>query len=225
MIAIVSATALDTRRIRVVFDGDAPVGNPADANDATNPANWTIAGQAPGPVATVAAETVEAVGAMATVDEEPRVAFAVWPTVPTANETIILFCTHPRQPGGAGALQQPTSLVVGSRHVGPEDIQAVTLLFLNHNQLSAANGLRVYAWASKTGLWYEVDLPDENDAPTIGANAEIQVPVLTNSTIWRERLEVADLEGVAVEYTAGATPPTEWVGSIALHVNCASVGL
>ena len=161
------------------------------------------------------------------VNEQTRVAFAVWPDVPTANQTIILFCTHPRQPGGSGTLQQPTSLVAGpvSREVGPEDIQAVTLLFLKHNQLSHANGVRAYGWCSKTSLWYEVDLPDQNDAPSIGANAAIQVPVLTSPATRRVRCEVADLEGLSLEYTAGATPPTEWVGSIALHINCASVGL
>lgn len=143
--------------------------------------------------------------------------YAPWPTVPANNETIVLFTTHSRAPGGSGAPVQPSV-----PEVMPQRISTVTITFLRHNKASAANGLRVYA-RDDTGTWRETDLPNDSGNPTVGAAAAIQVAALTPPATQRETFVVSSLNGVAIEYTAGADNPENWNGIIAIEADAMAV--
>lgn len=135
--------------------------------------------------------------------------YAPWPAAPGNGATIVMFCTHPRQPGGAGSPVQASI-----RDIDQSRIAAVTITWLRNDQASAANGLRVYA-LDNIGVFREIDLKNDSNVASIGAVAPVQVPVLAGGQEWRETLVVPHCRGLAVEYTA-ATGPTNWNGVIAV---------
>ncbi len=147
-------------------------------------------------------------------DTEGGRAYAPWPAAPGNAATIVLFTTHDRSAGGSGTLSRPSIKDIDSRRV-----DAITITWLRNDQPSNANGVRVYGY-DNTGTWREVDLKDDQNLPTVGAGAAVQVPVLAAGQEWRETLIVSHLLGVCVEYTAGATGPTNWNGSIGVDLGC-----
>jgi hypothetical protein len=150
-----------------------------------------------------------------------RMFLPTFPTAPGNNATILLFNTHPKQVGGAGTMFQPS--LQGLQQVR---IAAIHCRWLLNNQASAANGLRVYALRRDGVNWSEIDLKNDANAPTIGAAAPVQVPVTAAGAEWRETLVVSHCRGVAVEYTAGATGPTDgsgWDGCISVDLDSVAV--
>lgn len=137
--------------------------------------------------------------------------YAPWPAAPGNNATIILFATHPRQPGGSGDIVAPKDAPA------PGQVDAITITWLRNDQASAANGVRVYGY-DNTDTWREVDLKNSLNIATIGSAAPVQVPILAAGQEYRVTLVVSHLRGVAVEYTAGGTGPTAWNGAIAVDI-------
>lgn len=134
-----------------------------------------------------------------------------WPAAPGNAATIVLFATHDRAAGGSGAIYRGKG---GAPTATQADV--IEIAWHRNNQASAANGVRVYA-LDDTGAWRETDLRDDADAPTIGAAAPQAVPLLAATQERRLTLVVSHLRGFAVEYTAGATGPTNWNGTITLR--------
>ena len=140
--------------------------------------------------------------------------------VPTqAGQTVVLFSTHPRKPGGSGTAV--TSTFVRSDgtqavQIAPDSIEQVKLIFTLHDKASAANGLRAYVTYDRGATWYETDLKGYvggvANQPSIGAGAAIQVPVLSAGQEWAEEFDVGAYPGLALEYVTGATAPTATTG-------------
>lgn len=140
---------------------------------------------------------------------------APWPAAPGNGATIVLFCTHPRVPGGGAG--SPVGPTLGR---ATPFLDSVTCLWHKNDQASAANGVRIYMTDDAGVTWHESDRKDDSDAATIGAAAPRQVPVLTPPQEWRETFLVSDVRGFAIEYTAGATGPTPvtgWRGTITIN--------
>ena len=148
--------------------------------------------------------------------EAPERQFAPWPAAPGNNATIIMFTTHAKvATGGSAQIQQ-------SINQSANRINAVELVWLRNDQASAANGIRVYA-LDDTGTFREVDVKDDNGNPTIGSAAPQAVGVLSAGQERRILIDVSRYAGVAIEYTAGATGPTNWNGSIAVHMSAEAI--
>jgi hypothetical protein len=130
---------------------------------------------------------------------------AAWPAVPANNATVVLFTTHDRLTGGAGALVR-ASLPTYDRQA-PEMVE---LTFHRHNKASATSGLKSYA-LDDTGAWRETDMKDDDDAATMPKT----VPILAAGAEWREKFVTGHLRGFCLEYTAGADNPEEWNGTVA----------
>lgn len=152
---------------------------------------------------------------------------ALWPAAPGNNGTILFLATHPKLAGnlsgtalGANRLMKATD---GTElGIPANSLQAVELVWLENNQASAANAIRVYTLLKDGVTWREVDVKDDNGTPQIGSAAPQSVPVLATPAERRILIDVARYNGVAIEYTAGATGPTEttgWNGQVLLHVN------
>lgn len=160
-------------------------------------------------------------------DSPPSRQFAPWPAAPGNAATIILFCTHPKVPSGGTAAVRPSLEQRGG--IGKFDVremECVDILWHKNDQASAANGVRVYVTDDGGVTWFESDRKSDTNAATIGAAAPVQVPVLASPQEWRETFVVADCQGVAIEYTAGATGPTAvtgWRGTITCHRSRVSV--
>lgn len=142
---------------------------------------------------------------------------APWPAAPGNAATIIMVCTADKVVSGSSSGVTKAVNVPG----GPSLIDAIELVWLENDQASAANGVRVYAKKSN-GAWREVDVKNSAGAATIGAAAAKQAPVLASPAEYRLMIDVARYPyGVAIEYTAGATGPTSgastWDGLITLH--------
>lgn len=148
--------------------------------------------------------------------EAPERVFAPWPAAPGNGATIIMFTTHPKIPTGGTSQIQPSVNQMVSR------INAVELVWLRNDQASAANGIRVYA-LDDTSTFREVDVKDDNGLPTVGSAAPQAVPVLSTGQERRILIDVSRYQGVAIEYTAGATGPTNWNGSIAVHMSAEAI--
>jgi len=152
-------------------------------------------------------------------------AFLANPTaVPTANgQTVVLFSTHPRKPGGSGTAVTSTFVRANGTQtvvVSPDAIETVEVSFFAHNQLSAANGLRAYETLDGGATWSETDMKGYisgvANQPSIGAAAQIQVPVLSAGQEWVEMFDIGRYRGWALEYVTGATPPTLWAYDAAI---------
>jgi hypothetical protein len=139
-----------------------------------------------------------------------------WPAAPGNGATIVMACCKvPKLATGAGATVPSTEPV---RNLDANDVNAIEIVWLRNDQASAANGVRLYA-VDDAGTYREVDLKSDTNAATIGSAAPVQVPVLSTGQEWREFLDVSRyINGWAVEYTAGATGPTNWNGCIVLHL-------
>jgi hypothetical protein len=141
------------------------------------------------------------------------IAIAAWPAVPANGATVVLFTTHDRLTGGAGALVRP-SLPAYDRQV-PEMVE---LTLHRHNKAGAANGLKAYA-LDDTGTWRETDMKDDADAATMPKT----VPALVAPAEWHEKFVTGHLRGFCLEYTAGADNPEEWNGTVAARFGQGSV--
>lgn len=159
------------------------------------------------------------------VDAKPRIV-APWPAAPGNNATIIMFTTHPKVATGSSVTTPSTlkSMVKpGAFTVSPDEIAEIELLWHRNNQASAANGLRLYVLirlSDGTTEWVESDCKNDSNNATIGTAAAIQVPSLAAPQEWRETFRVNQYLGFAIEYTAGATGPTQdtgWAGNVILH--------
>lgn len=154
--------------------------------------------------------------------------FLPLPAIPANNATVVLFCTRPKTPSGGTR----TAPALGSIDNFAHRIDAVTVVFLQHNKASAANGLRAYGWdapgdddpnTGAQGVWRETDLKDDNGVPSCGSAAPIQVPALAAGQEFRRTFIVGHLFDKAIEYTAGADNPENWAGYIVLDVGAAAV--
>jgi hypothetical protein len=142
------------------------------------------------------------------------------PAAPTTGATCVLFATHPRKPGGSGtAVQSTFSSGKGSLSpviINPDAMEELDLTFHLHDHASAANGLRAYVTTDGGVTWNETDMKGYvsgvKDQPSIGAAATIQVPTLSAGQEWAETFVIGRYRGFALEYTAGATPPTAVTG-------------
>ena len=94
--------------------------------------------------------------------------------------------------------------------IAPDAIEDVTVVYGKNDQASAANGVRAYYTNDGGATWVETDIKGPDNAPTIGAGAPIQVPVLAAGQEWAEIFHVGRYRGVAIEHTAGAVPPNAW---------------
>ena len=137
-----------------------------------------------------------------------------WPAAPGNGATIILATTHPKVPTGGTATIQPSSVLVSTDNY----LNALEFVWLRNDQASAANGVRVYA-LDDTGTFREVDVKNYLNAATIGSAAPFQVPILSAGQEYHLLIDVSRYRGVAVEYTAGATGPTNWNGTIFAHLS------
>lgn len=149
---------------------------------------------------------------------------AKWPARPGANTTIVLFATHDRLAGGAGA-NFPGMSGIGTQ-LPTHEIDAIEVVFLRHDQASAANGLRLYA-RDDEGNFREVDLKGDDGVATIGAGAPKQVPLLAAGAEARYLIDVGRYSnGWALEYTSGAIAlgASGWNGVLSLLGNESSVG-
>jgi hypothetical protein len=156
---------------------------------------------------------------------------AFWPAAPGNNATIVMLATHPKLASSlvgtaAGAKRVMFALDGTELGVPANSLQAVEIIWLENNQASAANAIRVYTLLKDGVTWREVDVKDDNGVPQIGSGAPQSVPVLATPAERRILIDVARYNGVAIEYTAGATGPTEttgWNGQILLHINAESI--
>ena len=142
-----------------------------------------------------------------------QTAFVSNPAVtPGAGETVVLFSTHPRMPGGSGSPVTSTFATVDGANVVIEHgtIRDMVAVFGLHDHASAANGLRAYYTNDGGTTWHETDVKGIDDAATIGSGHPIQVPALSSGQEWAEVFHVGRYRGFALEYTAGSTPPTAW---------------
>lgn len=155
---------------------------------------------------------------------------ANWPAVPANSTTIIMFATHTKIPtGGTVAFEGCRGVIdldmgenVATPYAIPQnryaDIDAIELVWLQHNKAAAANGVRLYA-RDNTGAWRETDHPDDLGTPMIGPTAPITVGALAAGTTRRILIDVSRyIYGWAIEYTAGADNPENWSGAIVLHL-------
>lgn len=150
-------------------------------------------------------------------------------TPPGNAATTVLFCTHPRAPGGVGAAVGPSTFVRASGteavQVLPDAMRKVTAVYHLHDQASAANGLRAYQTSDGGVTWEETDMKGYVDGvanqPTIGSAAPIQVPILAAGQEWVETFEIDRYRGFALEHTAGAVGPTAVTGwKLTISVEC-----
>ena len=133
--------------------------------------------------------------------------------------TIILanWSSVPKVPTGAAATVNP---VEKPRDLPTNDVVAVELVWIQNDQASAANGVRLYALASDKTTFREVDCKDDNGIATIGSAAPQAVPVLSAGQERRILVVVARYPfGGVIEYTAGATGPTNWDVLVTYHLN------
>jgi len=141
-------------------------------------------------------------------------------TPPGNAATTVLFCTHPRAPGGVGAAVGPSTFMRANGteavQVSPDAILKLKLVYHLHNQASAANGLRAYQTVDGGATWEETDMKGYvsgvANQPSIGAAAPIQVPALSAGQEWEEEFVIDMYRGFALEHTAGATGPTAGTG-------------
>lgn len=141
-------------------------------------------------------------------------------TPPGNAATTVLFCTHPRAPGGVGAAVGPSTFVRASGtetvQVAPDAITKLKLVYHLHDQASAANGLRAYQTSDGGVTWEETDMKGYvggvANQPSIGAAAPIQVPLLAAGQEWAEEFDISRYRGFALEETAGAVGPTPGTG-------------
>jgi hypothetical protein len=136
------------------------------------------------------------------------------PAAPSTGQTVVLFATHPRMPGGSGTPVTSTFATVDGANVVIEHgaIRDLAAVFGLHDHASAANGLRAYYTNDAGTTWHETDVKGIDDVATIGAGHAIQVPTLSAGQEWAEVFHVGRYRGFALEYTAGATPPTPTTG-------------
>jgi len=151
-----------------------------------------------------------------------------WPAAPGNAATIIMLCTHPKKVGSlsaiaAGAVRVLQDYDGRDQPITADQISAVEIVWLENDQASNANGIHLYAMKKDTATWREVDCKDDNGVAQIGVGAPQAVPVLATPAERRILIDVARYSGFAVEYTAGATGPTSWDGTITLHLNDAVV--
>jgi hypothetical protein len=142
-----------------------------------------------------------------------------------------MVSTHPKLVGSllgtaAGAKRYMFAMDGTELGIPANSLQAVELIWLENNQASNANGIRVYTLLKDGTTWREVDVKDDNGVPQIGSAAPQNVPVIATPAERRILIDVARYNGVAIEYTAGATGPTEttgWNGQILLHINAEAI--
>lgn len=159
------------------------------------------------------------------VNQSLRRMFAPWPPAPTIGATKILFTTHPRVPGGGVGTAQPSSMPYLTpanfdTAIGPSDLEAISLTWQQNDKISALNGLRLYIWENDTSSWCESDAKNTGGLPTIGSAANVQIPALSVGQEFFKRYDISKYAGFCFEYTAGASAPTIWSGTIVLHLNC-----
>lgn len=134
---------------------------------------------------------------------------------PGNDETVVLFATHPRKPGGSGAAVM-SSYTRGHGtdpvNICPDAIEHVRVTWVKHDKASAANGLRAYQTDDGGATWHETDMKNAANVASIGAAAPIQIPVLSAGQVWAEDFDVGRYRGFAIEETAGATGPTPVTG-------------
>jgi len=156
---------------------------------------------------------------------------ALWPAAPGNAATIVMLSTHPKLAGSlvgtaAGAKRVMFAMDGTELAIPANSLNAVELLWTENNQASNANGIRLYTLLKDGVTWREVDCKDDNGVASIGTAAPQAVAVLATPAERRLLIDVARYNGVAIEYTAGATGPTEttgWNGQILLHINCESM--
>jgi hypothetical protein len=145
--------------------------------------------------------------------------FAPWPAAPAApGATIVMFTTAPR-PSADGRVTLPS--------LENRRCSGLHITWHKNDQASAANGLRIYASDDGGTTWYESDLKNASNAPTIGSAAPVTVPILAAGQEWHEFLELSRYRDFAVEYTAGGVAPTpaNWKGTIAVISEALAVEL
>jgi hypothetical protein len=130
-----------------------------------------------------------------------------------------MFTTHDKVVTGGTATTQ--ARLQGVSHSGGM-LNAVEITWLRNDQASATNGLRVYA-LDDADVFREVDVKNYLNAPTIGSAATFTVTSLSAGQEYHALLDVSRYRGVAVEYTAGATGPTNWNGCIVAHISVAAL--
>ena len=137
------------------------------------------------------------------------------PDSPGTGATTVLFATHPRKPGGSGTAVTSTFVRQDGTQtmtIAPDAIEKVEVVYALHDHASAANGLRVYQTNDGGTTWIETDMKGPDDLPSCGSVAPIQVPALSAGQEWAEEFTVGRYRGIAIEHTAGATPPTAVTG-------------
>lgn len=152
---------------------------------------------------------------------------AQWPAAPGNAATIVMVSTHPKLAtnlSGTAAGARRVMFAMDGTELGipSNSLQAVEILWTENNQASNPNGIRLYTLLKDGVTWREVDCKDDFGTPQIGSGAPQSVPVLATPAERRILIDVARYNGVAIEYTAGATGPTEttgWNGQILLHIN------
>ncbi len=147
-----------------------------------------------------------------------------WPAAPGNAATILLFSTHPKLVGSlvgtaAGAVTIQADFDGRSQGISGNQLAAVEFVFLENDQASNANGIRLYALKKDGTTWREVDLKDDLGVASIGAASPRQVPVIATPAEYRLLIDTSRYVGVAVEYTAGATGPSAWDGNIMAQLN------
>lgn len=128
--------------------------------------------------------------------------------------------THDKVVSGGSVVTRATSACDVDGKFG---LTGIEIVWMQNDQASNANGVRLYA-RDNTGTWREVDCKDDNGAATIGSASPQAVAALSAGQERRLFIDVSRyVNGVAVEYTAGGTGPTNWSGVIALHYGAVAV--
>lgn len=148
--------------------------------------------------------------------QQPSKIYAPWPAAPGNGATIILACSADKVATGGTGITKAVNLPRGSM------VDAIEITWHRNDQASAANGIRVYA-LDDTNTWREADVKDDNGAATIGSAAPQAVGVLSTGQERRILIDVSRYRAAAIEYTAGATGPTAWNGTIIIHLGAGAV--
>lgn len=114
----------------------------------------------------------------------------------------------PAAPGNAATVVLFNSVVAFGaqqmRHVG---LDMVELIMLALDQASAASGLKAYG-SKKGGAFFQMSFPDQSGTATMPKT----YAALAAGSNYQDMFDVSGLDDFKLEYTAGATGPTDVSG-------------